>query len=118
VILHRYVAKNASMAISTNNPNSRPVIRWLNHLTCPFLVITAAVMAFPQLIGSKDEPAYSLAIAFLALAVVLGIAPYARESENRRSKEEELVRAATEFAAGNITLEEYGTQTKKILDDP
>jgi uncharacterized membrane protein len=73
------------MAISTNKPNSRPVTRWLNHLTCPFLVIAAAVMAFPQLIGSNDEPAYSLAITFLALALVFGVAHYARGSKNRRS---------------------------------
>jgi hypothetical protein len=105
------------METSANKPNSRRVIRWLNHLTCPFFVIIAAVMAFPQLIGSNDEPTYSLAITFLSLAVVFGIADYARGSETRRSKEEEIIHAATEFATGNITLEEYGSQTKKILDD-
>ena len=63
------------------------MIRWLSQLTCPFFVIIAAVMAFPQLIGSTDDPTYSLAITFLALAVVFGIADYARGSENRRSNE-------------------------------
>ena len=74
-------------------------------------------MAFPQLIGSNDEPTYTLAITFLALAVAFGIASYARGSENRRSKEQEIVDAATEFTAGNITLEQYGSQTKKSFDD-
>ena len=106
-----------TMATSTNKPNSRPVTRWLNYLICPFLVITAVVMAFPKLIGSNDEPAYSLAITFLALAVVFGIAHYTRESKNRRSNEEELAQATTEFAADNITLEEDETQTRKTLND-
>jgi hypothetical protein len=44
-------------------------------------------MAFPQLTGSNDEPTYSLAITFLALAVVFGIADYARNSETPRTKE-------------------------------
>lgn len=44
---------------------------------------------------------------YLTLAVVFGIAGYTRGSENRRSKEEEIVHVATEFAAGNIMLEEY-----------
>ncbi len=64
----------------------RPVFRWLSHLTCPSLVVTAIVVAFPRLIGSDDKPAPALAIAFLGLAVVFGISIYAGGSKSRPGK--------------------------------
>ncbi len=57
-------------------PNSRPVFRWLSHLTCPVMVLVAIVVAFPGLIGSDDDPAYALMVAFLSMAVFFGIQNY------------------------------------------
>ena len=104
------------MATPTKKPKTRPP-RWLNNLLNAFLVILAAYFAFPQLFGSNDEPSYDMVVVSLCFAVASVAANYGRKSEDRRSKEQELVHAATEFAAGKITLEEYGSQTKKILGD-
>ena len=105
------------MPTSANTPNSHPAIQWLSQFTCPALVIVAAVMAFPWLIGSKDDPAYPLAAAILFSAVVVGIRDYAGGFGRHTSERRRIVLAANEYAAGTITLEEYGSQTKEILND-
>ena len=105
------------MPTPTKKANSRPVFRWLSHLTCPVLVIIAIVMAFPGLIGSDDDPTYALTVAFLGLAVVFGTLHYGDRLERARGKQFQIFLAANEYAAGNITLEEYGSQTKEILND-
>lgn len=91
-------------------------------MKCPVLVITAVVMAFPGLIGSTDDPTYALTVVFLALAVVVGIDEYGdgfpgRSSKRSPSKESQIVLAARKYAAGTLTLEEYGSYTKEILND-
>ena len=103
------------MPTSTKRTNSHPVFRWLSHLACPVMVIIAVVMAFPGVIGSNDDPSYTEAVVFLALAVVIGTARYGDRLERARSKRVQVFIAANEYAAGNITLEEYGSQTKEIL---
>ena len=105
------------MPTSTKKPNSRPVFRWLSHLTCPVMVIIAVVMAFPRVIGSNDDPTYALAVVFLSLAVMFGALLYGDRLERARSKQVRIFLAANEYAAGNITLEEYGSQTKEIMND-
>jgi len=105
------------MPTSTKKPISRPVFRWLSHLTCPVLVITAVVMAFPGLVGSNDDPTYALAVVFFSLAIVIGISNYAGGFQGRTSKQCKNVLAAKKYAAGTITLEEHGSHTKEILND-
>lgn len=102
------------MPTSTKKPNSRLVFRWLSHLTCPVMVIIAVVMAFPRVIGSNVDPDYALAVAFLAFAVMFGAQQYGDRLDRARSKEVQIFLDANEYAAGNITLEEYGSQTKDI----
>ena len=91
-----------AMPDSTKKRDSRPVIRRSNLLLCLFFVIGAAVMAFPQLIGSNDEPAYALVITFLAFAVLFGIVDSARASDAQRSKDTEVM----EDGAGRDTLDD------------
>lgn len=43
---------------------------WSTWITCAVLLVTAAVLAFPRVIGSDDEPDYLESIVFAALAVV------------------------------------------------
>ena len=51
-------------------PNEAESGRSRPWVTCVVLVVVAAVMAFPGLIGSEDEPEYLTAIVFAALAIV------------------------------------------------
>jgi hypothetical protein len=37
---------------------------------------------------------------------------------SRAAKQVQIILAANEYAAGNITLDEYGSQTKEIPNDP
>ena len=46
------------------------ITRWCYRLTVAIFVIAGAVMAFPQLIGSNDEPTYALAIVLWATAAL------------------------------------------------
>jgi len=69
------------------------------------------------MIGSNDDPDYGLAVAFLSFAVGFGISDYTGGFGSRRSKQRQIVLAAKKYAAGTITLEEYGSQTKEILND-
>lgn len=107
------------MATPTEKPNTHFMcfgrFEWLG---LSVLVITAVFLAFPRFLGSNDDPSYSLAVCFISLAVVVGISKYAGEREKRmQCKEMQLILAAKKYAAGEITLDEYGAQTKEMLND-
>ena len=52
------------------------VFRLIDVLSPPILVVLAAVMAFPGIVRSNDDPSYDLALVFLCFAVAFGIRHY------------------------------------------
>jgi hypothetical protein len=61
-------------------------LRWIGWLSCLVLVVCTALVAFPRLWGSDDEPNYALAAFFLAQAVFPGIILFASRSPDTLDK--------------------------------
>ena len=61
------------------------ITRWCYRLTVAIIVIAGAVFAFPQLIGSNDEPTYALAI-FLWGSAALWVSVSNSHNEDEREE--------------------------------
>jgi hypothetical protein len=95
--------------------DARPVFRWLAGLTCPVFLAMAVLSAFPGVGGLGDKPQYSIAALFLWGAFFFGTIAARGRVYNPGSERAELAIAAKKYVAGEISLDEYGSQTKQIL---
>lgn len=92
------------MSGETRKTQVGPVVRCLAGLMCPACVVIAILVLF-----SGDYP---YAVIFAWFAVLFGIIA---ATGFRRPVQAELLAAAREYASGEITLEEYGSVTKELL---
>jgi hypothetical protein len=84
-------------------------------------VALAVLLAFPGVVGWGNKPEYVLAAFYLWGAIFFGtIAATGRWDTTGRKRAEwkrmtMLAIAAKKYVAGEISLDEYGSQTKQIL---
>ena len=95
--------------------DTRPVFRWLAGLTCPVFVALAVLLAFPGVVGWGNKPEYVLAAFYLWGAIFFGTIAATGRWDTTGRKRAELAIAAKKYVAGEISLDEYGSQTKQIL---
>ena len=82
------------------------------------LIYFALVQGFPQLFGISDEPSLPMMFFFGFAGVSFGtIALTGYSMAERGQRNRSLQEAAMKYCNGEITLEEYGQQTKLILGD-
>lgn len=102
-------------------PQARPVFRWLAALTCPVFFIMAVWSVFPGLLHLKDPPSVWLMCLFLwggfYFAMIAATGRGTGLKRKHLSQVIELHAAARKYAAGQISLEEYGSRTKELLEE-
>lgn len=94
--------------------HARPIFRWLAGLTCPVFLALAVSLAFPEVVGGGDKPQFLLAALMLWGAFFFGTIAATGRWDTPGRKRLELEIAAKKYLAGEITLDEYGSQTKRI----
>jgi hypothetical protein len=104
------------MVTESGKRDARPVFRWLAGLTCPVFLVMAVLIAFPQLIGWGDKPNYLFAALFIWGAYFFGTVAATGRWDDSGRKRAALEIAAKKYLAREITLDEYGSQTKQILE--
>ena len=97
-----------------HQPRSQDWIRWAAGLTVPVLISVAVVTAFPELIGSKEPRSLFVAL-LMAWAAFFFFNFSAGTFRRERVTQKRLLAAAQGYLAGEMTLEEFGTRVKSIL---
>ena len=92
------------------------MFRWLAGLTCSVFVLMAIMTAFPQFVGWEGKSSFLLAALFAWGAVVFGSIAATGRFEAGGKQRLQLLLAARKYVDGQMTLEEYGSRTKEILD--
>ena len=95
--------------------DARPIFRIFAFTLAVPMVCLGLLQMFPSLLGRNDDPQFGSAfvllfggLTFLSLAITGQI----NKTGKLRTK---LHLAAMKYASGDITLDEYGKQTKEIL---
>ena len=100
--------------IEPKKRDARPVFRWLAGFTCPVFLVMFVACAFPT-VGFADKPEYFSAVLFFWGALFFGTVAATGRFDTGWNKQFQLAIAAKKYAEGEITLDEYGSQTKQIL---
>ena len=100
------------MSSKEEQPDARPVFRWLAGFTCPVFVL----MTIMQLVGWEGKSSFLLAALFAWGAVFFGSIAATGKSGTGGKQRLQLLSAARKYVDGQMTLEEYGSRTKEILD--
>lgn len=99
---------------------ARPVFRWLAALTCPVFLLAAVWSAFPGLLHLNDPPSIGMMLLFLwggfYFALVAATGRGTGFNRGQLLQVVELHKAAQQYVAGQMTLEEYGSRTKELLE--
>lgn len=95
--------------------DARPVFRLLAGITCPVFVFMGVISAFPGIVGFGDEPSYFIATMFLWGGIFFGVIAATGRFEMGLGNRIQIFQCAGKYVSGEITLEEFGSQTKKIL---
>jgi hypothetical protein len=101
------------------NSQARPVFRWLAGLTCPVFFVMALWATFPGVFHLDEPPSIWLMFVFLWSGFYFAfIAATGRGTgpTSQRGLQRELEAAAHKYASGQMSLEEYGSVTKEILE--
>jgi hypothetical protein len=108
------------MARVEQQKDARPLFRWLAGLTAPVFLITAFIAWFPGLVNLEEEPSFFMgaimawgAVVFTSIAAT---GKLKRIDAEQRGRQHKLFAAASRYAAGEMTLEEYGTITQRLLE--
>ena len=96
-------------------PDPRPKFRWLYGFACSLFGLMAITTAFPGIVGFNVDPKYFFAVVLLCCAVFYGAVATTGRFPIGSSKHVQILLCARKYAVGEITLEEYGSQTKQIL---
>lgn len=91
---------------------ARLVFRWLASITVPVFVVMAAVCMFGILDGHPD---IFMTFAFTYGAVMFASIAWTGRFEFSITKLILLIAAAKKFADDQITLEEYGSRTRELM---
>jgi hypothetical protein len=94
---------------------ARPILAWLAGLTCTVYLVLAFVSAFPSILDATKKPQPLLAFFFVWAAFGFGIIGSTGKLQGGRATPAKLIAAARKYAAGQMTLEEYGSVTKDII---
>jgi hypothetical protein len=93
-----------------------PYLRWFNGVMGLVVLVLAVVLAVN---GAQRDPGYLVYLLVVALLLFWGISYIADACgyPRRRRQQQEIHARAKKYVAGQISLEEFGTQTKQILGD-
>ena len=93
-------------------PAARPILRWLAAINIPVFVVMAGVCMFGILDG---KPNIFMTFVFTYGAVMFASITATGRIEPSPTMPFQLFAAAKKFADDEITLEEYGSRTKELL---
>ena len=93
---------------------ARPIFRWLAAIIVPFCVVMAVVAAF-GILDANGKPDVFIATVFAWGAVMFGSLAATGKFKISVGKPLQLFVAAKKYADDEITLEEYGSRTKDIM---
>ena len=97
---------------------ARPIFRWLAGISSAACILTAVFFFFPQLFGDSGETDIPVAVMMLWCAFILGSITVSGQLPGRVGKQRlKIFLAAKQYDAGDITLEEYASRTKHILNN-
>jgi len=102
------------MRETPQQPDARPIFRWLAAITIPAFVAMAIVSAL-GILGANGKPDFVFAGLFLWGAIFFGSIAATGKLETGGKKRLQLFIAARKYADDEITLEEYGSRTKDIM---
>ena len=95
-------------------PAARPVFRWLAAVSVPVFVVMAVVCLF-GILDPNGKPDALMTGLFSWGAVVFGSIAATGRYESAATKPFQLFAAAKKYAEDEITLEEYGSRTREIM---
>ncbi len=93
---------------------ARPIFRWLAAITIPVFVVMAVVSVF-GILDANGKPDVFSTVLFAWGAVMFGSIAATGKFETSATKPLQLFVAAKKYADDEITLEEYGSRTKDIM---
>jgi len=93
---------------------ARPIFRWLAAITTPVFVVMAVVSLFGILDANGKPDVFATAL-FAWGAVMFGSIAATGRFETSATRPLQLFAAAKKYADDEITLEEYGSRTKDIM---
>ena len=76
----------------------------------------ALMHSFRQLVGGNEEPSFLFAFLFAWNAFFFGTIAATGRFETSGTQRQQLFMAAKEFVDGEMTLDEYGSRTKDIMN--
>jgi hypothetical protein len=107
----------------TQEIRTRPLwFRFVMGAGCVLFLLSAVFLCASPLVGRDLNvldvavAGFSLFVAFVAGQIALTGKPPEAGNESR-SRRHRLITAANRYAAGDMTLEEYGTITRKLLEE-
>ena len=95
-------------------PAARTIFRWLAAITIPVFVVMAVVSLF-GILDANGKPDVLMTILFTWGAVIFGSIAATGRFESSATTPFQLFTAAKKYADDEITLEEYGSRTKEIM---
>ena len=96
------------MKKAAKRSKARPIFRWLAGLTC---LVYLLPMIFGETMSIFDSLFVWVPFIIFGAIAVTGYLPGGRDAQDKV----QLTAAAQEYAAGQMTLEEYGSVTKDII---
>ena len=105
------------MSNDEKKSDARPVFRWLAGLSGLACLLMVPVVAFPGAFSMDDEPSFLMALFFLWVAMMFGTVTFTGSLPKGRKAQMKLYLAAKRYASEQMSLEEYGSFTKKLLDE-
>ena len=97
--------------------DARPVFRWLAGLSALACLLLIPIIAFPGVFNIDEEPNLWLAVFFLWGTIMFGVIAFTGSLPKGRKAQMQLYLAARKYTSGQMTLEEYGSFTKKLLGE-
>ena len=95
-------------------PAVRPIFRWVAALTIPVFVVMAVVSAFGIQDANGKPDIFSTAL-FAWGAVFFGSIAATGKFDTAGKKQLQLFVAAKKYTADEISLDDYGSRTKEIM---
>lgn len=93
---------------------ARPIFRWLAAINVPVFVVMAVVSLF-GILDANGKPYVFMTTVFAYGALMFGSIAATGRFESSATKPFQLFAAAKKYADDEITLEEYGSRTKEIM---
>lgn len=95
-------------------PAARPIFRWLAAINIPVFVVMAGVCMF-GILDANGKPDVFMTFIFTYGAVMFGSIAATGRFEPYPTAPFQLFAVAKKYAGDEITLEEYGSRTKELM---